>query len=792
MARSRKGQPASQQCDKPKVADSEDDGEGNENPGPDIQCEICRRWVFLDETPFDDMDAAVKSPFKCRICTMMDVSREILLAKIEEEKQARLRVEEQLSALRSEYTVLETRLLQTNERSQVNQTTDDEQQRKDLAEEVKAIQIQLAKYQDDRVTPEQLRQAEQVWTKRAEDEEQKRNSLEKKVQTLRNACCKCMIAIGETHTNDEQQPHTNASKEGKNEPIQGMQVGANEDPEKDEQAMNPQKVQLHSNFGEFLEEASKYQSAVVQPRSKRRLSTHHKTLEETTLPVEDGDAQPAHTSQDRAESHKLDRQVIIAGDSNIQRTKSPTLAGVDHDKRVEVIGIPGASISEILEQIEQRLKKDTKKNLVIIHAGLVDILNDAENQTVITDLRNKLKQWLPEFPNTLWEVCPIPKGTGDPSLDNLIPTICELNEDLENMCNELGHNISYVDPSWHLRECLNGGFQGIHLSRDGSHILGNWFARKVNVFFGPATAISTEEMERTDQSAGQQMERASQLAGQQMERASQLAGKQMGRANQLAGQQTGPIQGPLQTDQPDTDDTPEREEVAAAQNILDVTTCQENGVKRRSEKRRLQQQRRRRKKGRRGTQRREHLKIAFLNIQGGRQERKWLEMTEVLHSEKLAAFMVAETHLRDDETPPTINGFAWEGLNRVGGERRGGGIGFLGSTARPWRRFKQNCSEHMWIETTLNKRKLAIAGVYWWTGAQEEKNITMAKCLEKDIEDLKKTHDIMILGDFNAHLEELDGRLDKNGQRLLNIAENHDLIIANLTVPINAPYTWTQ
>ncbi|XP_064475734.1 uncharacterized protein LOC135389629 [Ornithodoros turicata] len=260
-------------------------------------------------------------------------------------------------------------------------------------------------------------------------------------------------------------------------------------------------------------------------------------------------------------------------------------------------------------------------------------------------------------------------------------------------------------------------------------------------------------MERTDQSAGQQMERASQLAGQQMERASQLAGKQMGRTNQLAGQQTGPIQGPLQTDQPDTDDTSEREEVAAAQNILDVTAC---GVKRRSEKRRLQQQRRRRKKGRRGTQRREHLKIAFLNIQGGRQERKWLEMTEVLHSEKLAAFMVVETHLRDDETPPTINGFAWEGLNRVGGERRGGGIGFLGSTARPWRRFKQNCSEHMWIETTLNKRKLAIAGVYWWTGAQEEKNITMAKCLERDIEDLKKTH---------VSFEHFSQTIKKDGQR---------------------------
>lgn len=60
------------------------------------------------------------------------------------------------------------------------------------------------------------------------------------------------------------------------------------------------------------------------------------------------------------------------------------------------------------------------------------------------------------------------------------------------------------------------------------------------------------------------------------------------------------------------------------------------------------------------------------------------------------------------------------------------------------------------------------------------------------MQDLKDTHDIIILGDFNAHIEELDSRWDNNGHRLLDIAEHQNLIIANLLDTTEETFTWSQ
>lgn len=72
----------------------------------------------------------------------------------------------------------------------------------------------------------------------------------------------------------------------------------------------------------------------------------------------------------------------------------------------------------------------------------------------------------------------------------------------------------------------------------------------------------------------------------------------------------------------------------------------------------------------------------------------------------------------------------------------------------------------MWMRGTVKGTPLAVAVVYWWTGkGSKEKNKEMAKCLNEDVQEMRNHgDDIILLGDFNAHIEELDGRRDGNGQ----------------------------
>ncbi|KAH7969418.1 hypothetical protein HPB52_017829 [Rhipicephalus sanguineus] len=69
-----------------------------------------------------------------------------------------------------------------------------------------------------------------------------------------------------------------------------------------------------------------------------------------------------------------------------------------------------------------------------------------------------------------------------------------------------------------------------------------------------------------------------------------------------------------------------------------------------------------------------------------------------------------------------------------------------------------------------NSRWIALAVVYLWTGAQMQKNTEICQCLRGDVEDVRREAEIIIMGDFNAHLEDLDGRTDDNGGLLQELA----------------------
>lgn len=181
-------------------------------------------------------------------------------------------------------------------------------------------------------------------------------------------------------------------------------------------------------------------------------------------------------------------------------------------------------------------------------------------------------------------------------------------------------------------------------------------------------------------------------------------------------------------------------------------------------------------------------------MQGGRGEGKWNEVAAMMDKEEISIFGLAETHLRGKECPPIFPGLVWEGCNRQGEMRKGGGVGVLFRDNEQWSRTKVECCEHMWMRGTVKGTPLAVAVVYWWTGkGSKEKNKEMAKCLNEDVQEMRNHgDDIILLGDFNAHIEELDGRRDGNGQYLLDLIETNDLVLGNTLSTCEGKYTWVS
>ncbi|KAH9376412.1 hypothetical protein HPB48_022091 [Haemaphysalis longicornis] len=60
----------------------------------------------------------------------------------------------------------------------------------------------------------------------------------------------------------------------------------------------------------------------------------------------------------------------------------------------------------------------------------------------------------------------------------------------------------------------------------------------------------------------------------------------------------------------------------------------------------------------------------------------------------------------------------------------------------------------------------------------------------KDIQSLREEHEILLVGDFNAHIEDLGDRPNASGNLLLGLAEDEGLVIGNLTGKCTGRVTW--
>ncbi|KAH6948156.1 hypothetical protein HPB50_023106 [Hyalomma asiaticum] len=125
--------------------------------------------------------------------------------------------------------------------------------------------------------------------------------------------------------------------------------------------------------------------------------------------------------------------------------------------------------------------------------------------------------------------------------------------------------------------------------------------------------------------------------------------------------------------------------------------------------------------------------------------------------------------------------WCWVGNNRSGSNRKGGGVGFLWRRDTQWQGVGRNCMDHMWLTGDIMGTSVAVCVIYMAvSGTRLEANEALIECVCQDSECVASDREILILGDFNGHMSELDGYTDANGNLSLRLAERLQLNIANL------------
>ncbi|KAH6946067.1 hypothetical protein HPB50_011429 [Hyalomma asiaticum] len=160
----------------------------------------------------------------------------------------------------------------------------------------------------------------------------------------------------------------------------------------------------------------------------------------------------------------------------------------------------------------------------------------------------------------------------------------------------------------------------------------------------------------------------------------------------------------------------------------------------------------------------------------------------------MSLYAVAETHLLGLEEPPVHPNWQWAGCNREPGSRKGGGIGVLwrNDIDGNWKKLEGSCKEHMWMTGDILDMPVIVAVLYFSVDpGQNAENRLIAQCIAEDIQRWGFNRGVLIMGDFNGHVQSIDGFQDHNGELMLQLADTLSLEVANLRPDCIGETTWS-
>ncbi|KAH7986498.1 hypothetical protein HPB52_024913 [Rhipicephalus sanguineus] len=168
------------------------------------------------------------------------------------------------------------------------------------------------------------------------------------------------------------------------------------------------------------------------------------------------------------------------------------------------------------------------------------------------------------------------------------------------------------------------------------------------------------------------------------------------------------------------------------------------------------------------------ISIAFLNLHGGRRLVKWEELYIGMEEEGITLYGRGHQSIHF-------------GTGRAEIEKVQPGE-VEGST---WTPIDSCCAEHTWMVGHVHATPVLACVVYLSIAPnQHSENTNIVHCIRQDIERWGQGHEVLILSDFNGHIQELDGYTDHNGRLLLEMTQELSLEIANLRADCEGTYTW--
>lgn len=438
---------------------------GTEEDKPEIKCESCGRWVFLDETQFEDVPSAANGePFTCTICvrfTALEARLETINVIRED---CTMRLNQGATEWRLEVANMTARFDALTaewkgEREAMERELQTERKmREALQEEVAILRSTIQGW-----TPPVVRAAEQ--TKGFLSSTTEPDAVESRYDD-------------DSHSGDQRSVSDTGTLLSEGLSADGSQNGEAADKSATQTVVLPggttEVSEWHQQNGRRKRSTTKSQKRADTPAEQISMAWDRGSAPATSAKNEGGTqrmlecANPVSTKvsaaipessnsaqhpqknpvrqggQENCEGRAgHSHTVIVAGDVNAFRLKPTVRKITEHDGRVGFYTTRRATFGEAAKALQQEMHvQQNQQSLVVLHAGLVELQDGADPEEEVRDIRTQLQCWLKDYPGHYYLVYGLPEASQS---DRMIREKCQRWNDLmHGVCQALGPRVEFV------------------------------------------------------------------------------------------------------------------------------------------------------------------------------------------------------------------------------------------------------------------------------------------------------------------------------------------------------------
>ncbi|KAH7935717.1 hypothetical protein HPB52_012960 [Rhipicephalus sanguineus] len=596
-----------------------------EDESPCVKCDNCGRWVYRDETPFPDLDAAKEAEFRRSICQKMEDLEERLSSR---HKQACEALQAELIRLESSVQSMAKQLqhLQVQQQQPPGSSPTDVEDNHLLGRPRDKLETTPAAEDPERAAAHEAIAMETTdnYGSPAVDEAQRAGGH----TTRRRVTAATPTSVPRPEESRETSKYTQQTCGLKHKASNRSQV-----------------TQINRAISRSLSNIR---------LCWRRLPT------KPPIEAKEGDKWDGTESPRSCRNSQscppmgTQKEVVLVGDKNIEIVAEIVVAELGSPTALKCISGRSATAADAIAYATKYDKEaEARTRQYIMHAGLHDVLRGKpEDVTKALNL-----QWTGR-PRSLI-VCSIPEIYGRGGETRAAVVLA--NAKIKKWCRRTGNR--FLDLA---KVVQSTGFQkdGLHYNERTAMEVGRVIGRVAAPSLGLGLSHQREKgaTKTTTPCLGKSL--CNEPPGPPHRSWEPTQHRLSNRGKRGQGNRTDPEQGRL------------------AQLIEKTLEKGSGGAVRRRPRHPKAQQRRRRVQH----QNPGRISIAFLNLHGGRRLVKWEELYIGMEEEGITLYGVAETHLRDLERPPVNPLWNWAGCNRESTARGGGGVGFLGERAAPGHR----------------------------------------------------------------------------------------------------------